>query len=209
MKHLFLLLTALFLERACFAQFNIAKPDSASLPKGIVFKGHIVNTASWVDSLGENVVILTETGEYQSTTIKNDDSYRDAALYAYHYLIQKDSVKLLWRVYDFTKECPVDLYANFIKNTFAVTDLNHNGKAEIWLMYKTVCHGDVSPSTMKIIMYEGDQKFAVRGMNKVRPSANEFVGGEYSFDDAFKTGPEVFRQYAQQLWQKNIMETWE
>jgi hypothetical protein len=91
----------------------------------------------------------------------------------------------------------------------AITDLNHDGKAEMWMMYKTVCHGDVSPSTMKIIMYEGSQKFAVRGTNRVKLSANKFLGGEYSFDDAFKTGPEPFREFAKQLWQKNILETWE
>ena len=34
-------------------------------------------------------------------------------------------------------------------------------------MYKTVCHVDVSPCDMKIIMYQGGQKYAIRGKNKV------------------------------------------
>ncbi len=209
MKQSFGLLFALFLIHTCIAQFKITKPDSALLPKAIIFKGKIINTARWTDNMGDNLVILTETGEYQSPTIKGDDTYRDGALYGYHYVVQSDSVKLLWKVYDFIKECPVDVKANFIKNTFAVTDLNHDGKAEIWLMYKTVCHGDISPSTMKIIMYEGNQKFAVRGTNKVKVSENKFMGGDYFFDDSFKTSPEAFREYAKQLWQKNILETWE
>ncbi len=189
MKYFFVVLIFLCARYNCIAQFQITKPDSTALPKGIILKGHLVNTARWSDSLGDNVVILTETGEYQSPTMKDDDSYRDEELYGYHYLVQRDSLKILWKVYDFIKECPVDLKANFIKNAFSVTDLNHDGQAEIWLMYKTVCHGDVSPSTMKIIMYEGSQKFALRGTNRVKVSANKFLGGEYFFDDSFKTSP--------------------
>jgi hypothetical protein len=179
-----------------------------SLPKTIQYNGHIMNAVRWKDSLGDNIVITTETGATRSKGT-DDDSYRDAALYAYHFLLQADTWKLTWKVYDYTKECPLDIKANFIKNTFAVTDLNKDGKAEVWLMYKTVCHGDVSPSNMKIIMYEGDKKYAVRGTNKVKVSAKEFMGGEFAFDEAFKNAPELFRQYATQLWKKNIMETWD
>jgi hypothetical protein len=58
--------------------------------------------------------------------------------------------------------------ASFVKNTFKINDLDHNGIAEIWLMYKIVCHGDVSPCEMKIIIYEEKQKIAMRGENKVQ-----------------------------------------
>jgi hypothetical protein len=75
-------------------------------------------------------------------------------------------------------------------------------------MYKTVCHGDVSPSNMKIIMYEGNKKYAVRGTNKVKVSDKEYDGGAYTFDEAFKNGPQPFRSYALQLWKKNLLETW-
>ena len=112
-------------------------------------------------------------------------------------------------IYNFIKDCPVDIKANFIKNTFAVTDLNKDGNAEIWVMYKTVCHGDVSPSDMKIIMYENDKKYAVRGTNKVKYTAKDYIGGEYTFDEAFKKAPKVFRDYATKLWKKNILEKWD
>ncbi|HYD90008.1 MAG TPA: hypothetical protein VEA37_00800, partial [Flavobacterium sp.] len=135
--------------------------------------------------------------------------YQNAALYAYHYLLQADSFKLTWKVYDFIKACPVDIKANFIRNTFAVTDLNKNGDCEVWLMYKTVCQGDVSPSDMKIVMYENDKKYVVRGTNRVEYAEKQYTGGEYKFDYAFTTGPEAFRQYAAKLWEKNIMEDWD
>ena len=61
---------------------------------------------------------------------------------------------------------------------------------------------------MKIIMYEGVKKFAIRGQSFVKLSAKETYGGTYTMDKAFKNGPEVFRQYAIQLWKKNRNETW-
>jgi len=134
---------------------------------------------------------------------------RDAAFYAYHFYSKGDSIQTSWKINDYIKDCPVDLKANYIKQTFAVTDLNKDGKAEVWLMYKTVCHGDVSPSDMKIIMYEAGNKYAVRGTNKVKVSEKGYMGGEYKFDDALKKAPQVFRQYAEQLWKKNILETWD
>ena len=93
--------------------------------------------------------------------------------------------------------------------SFAVTDLNKDGKAEVWLMYTTACTGDVSPPDMKIIMHEGVKKYAVRGTKKVKVSNKDFEGGKYTFDEAFKTGPEAFRQYAADMWKKNLMQVWQ
>jgi len=96
----------------------------------------------------------------------------------------------------------------FVDKTFAVTDLNKDGKAEVWIMYKVSCQGDVSPIPMKIIMYQDNKKFAVRGTARVKVSANEYIGGEFTFDEIFKSAPTEFRQYAENLWKKHKAETW-
>ncbi len=49
----------------------------------------------------------------------------------------------------------------------------------------------------------------MRGTNKVKVSEKDYMGGEYKFDDTLKKAPQVFRQYAEQLWKKNILETWD
>ena len=43
---------------------------------------------------------------------------------------------------------------------------------------------------------------------KIKLAEKHYVGGDYKFDDAFKQSPEVFRQFALQLWDKNVLETW-
>lgn len=193
---------------------TVEKIDSTQFPKSIKYEGYVKNAVRWKDKLGDNIVITTETGYHINEKFKHESDGSDAELFAYHYIISGNKVKRTWQVYDFISDCPVDLIASFVKNTFQVTDLNNNGIAEVWLMYKTVCHGDVSPSDMKIIMYEGNQKYAMRGENKVEigildNGEKQYLGGQYKFDENFKKGQKVFKEFAQKLWSENLIEKWE
>jgi hypothetical protein len=203
-----LLLTA---AQVSFAQIKVTKLDKKDIPVTIKYTGHIVNAVRYTDSGGQHLIITTETGITPTkSTDPGDTDFRDAALYAYCYTLgPNNELKLSWQTYDFIKDCSVDLEAKYVPNTFSITDLNKDGKAEVWLMYTTVCHGDVSPSDMKIIMHEGIKKYAVRGTKKVKISGEDYGGGKYTFDEAFKTGPEAFRQYAVDMWKKNLMQVWQ
>lgn len=188
--------------------------DTLTIPKNISYEGHIKSAITWLDSNGKHLLITTETGIHVNEKFNHENEGRDALLFAYHYLVAADSAFLQWRVYDFVTDCPVDIAASFIKNTLNVTDLDKDGIAEIWLMYKTACRGDVSPSDMKIIMYEGKQKYALRGQSKVLAELDEkgnakYIGGEYKLDKIFNSGPALFLTYAKALWSKNNIENWE
>jgi hypothetical protein len=199
------LLLSLILTQTCLAQFKVTKLDKNSVPKNIKYNGNIVQAVRWTDDTGDNIVILTATDK---TPSKGPVGGRDAALYACHYLVSGDSIKQTWKVYDYVEDCDVDIDLYFVDKTFAVTDLNKDGKAEAWIMYKNSCRGDVSPAPMKIIMYQDNKKFAVRGTAKTQISANEYEGGAFTFDDAFKKAPAEFRQYAERLWKQHEVETW-
>ncbi|WP_268846377.1 M949_RS01915 family surface polysaccharide biosynthesis protein [Flavobacterium aestivum] len=185
--------------------------DSSQFPKLLKYEGFIKNAVRWKDKLGDNIVITTETGNYRSEKFQHEyDESGDAELFGYHFLVKNGRVIQTWKVYDYIDDCPVDIVASFVKNSFEITDLNNNGIAEIWLMYKIICHGDVSPSEMKIIMYEGKQKFAMRGENKVQTGIDDsgeklFEGGNYKFDAAFEKSPKVFKDFALNLWNKNTI----
>jgi hypothetical protein len=196
------------LTNACLAQFKVTRPGKNSIPNNIHFEGKLVQAVRWTENAGDNIVILTKTDKTKSKNAP-DDGYSDAALYAYHFLDSGKGMRQTWKVSDYVKECPVDIILYFVDEAFAVTDLNKDGKAEIWIMYKVSCQGDVSPVPMKIIMYHDSKKFAVRGTTKVQVSANEYMGGDFTFDEAFKNAPLEFRQYAQKLWNQQKLETWE
>jgi hypothetical protein len=204
-----IILLLLFSIFSAFAQKKIVieKISIQQIPGSAKYEGIVKEVIQYKDNLGIHLVFITET-ELIASKSGADNNYVDDALYAYHYNFVGDSLSLLWKVYDFVKACSVDIEASFIKKTFQVTDLDYDGIGEVWLMYKTACHGDVSPSDMKIIMYEADKKFAMRGQNKVQISKKEFMGGNYEFDEAFNKGPSVFKTLAKKMWNKNIMQVW-
>ncbi len=193
---------------------TVEKIDSTQFPSSIKYEGFVKNAVRWKDKLGDNIVITTETGYHINKKFDHESNGSDAELFAYHFIVSGNEVKQTWRVYDFISDCPVDIVASFVKNTFQITDLNNNGIAETWVMYKTTCHGDVSPCDMKIIMYEGNQKYAMRGESRVQVGLldngeKQFIGGEYKLDEKFKKGPKVFKEFAQKLWKDNLIENWE
>lgn len=188
------------------------QPDIKHLPGEIKVKGEITNSSGWKDQHGEHLVFTSETGIFTPDRSKDKEDMTDlrsAEVFVYHYIKKEnaDNYVLSWRVHDHIVDCPVDLDATFVKNTFQVTDLDKDGEQEVWLMYKTVCHGDVSPYEMKIILYEGNDKYAVRGENKVVLEGQSY-GGKYKFDKKFKEGPQEFRDFAKKLWEKNLIQKW-
>jgi hypothetical protein len=183
-----------------------SKIDTGALPKTIKYKGSIDTAVKYTDSEGEHIIVTTEDDDIE----KSDDGNNRLTgiyLYAYCYKLIGDKWKLLWQARNFTNECDLDISGSFVPNTFAVTDLDQNGKAEVWLMYSLACRGGVDPSDLKVIMHEGDKKYAMRGGSRVKVNATDYAGGDYKFDPAFKSAPLVFRQHAQSLWEKHKNET--
>ena len=158
-------------------------------------KGTILKEVPYKDSRGNNVVILSRSDR--------DGDTRSSDLYAYGYANDGASPSLSWKLYDYFHECPVDLSADFSEQSPIITDLDKNGISEVWLVYYIGCRGDVSPDSMKIIMYEGSKKYALRGETVCPTGDGKYMGGKYTADPAFKDAPPEFRRYADKLWQKN------
>jgi len=205
-----LTILSVFVAGTTIAQENlkIIKPDIVQLARQVQCNGNIKDAVQFTDSMGSHLVITSETGIYRNKQFKHENNGSDAELFAYHYIIKDNQPQLTWQIYDIIQDCPVKIEANFVNNTLQITDLNHNGIGEIWLMYKTVCHGDVSPGSMKVVMYEGSYKYTMRGRTRVKVSEKEYDGGNFSFDQAFTNGPADFRDFAKKLWNANILQSW-
>lgn len=208
LKNLILLLLCFSFTNCVHGQIEKRPIEKNELPAGLLYDGDIKTAFRWLDLDGEHITLITETGESPSENVEYE-GYRDAKIFAYDFLVNGTKVERSWRVYDFVRDCPVDIRAHFVNNTFQITDLDGDGKGEVWLMYKVACYGDVSPLTMKIIMYEGSEKFAMRGSSKVKFSNTESEGGEYKLDKAFLNGPKEFQRFAEALWESEITEAWD
>lgn len=135
-------------------------------------------------------MIQTQTGWFpwedyddaDSTTYMMQDKWE---IYAYLFLKKEGEshYNKLWRVYDYNECFGVDWFAGFIPKATTITDIDKDGVAEVTMPYVLVCRGGVDPATMKIIMYEGTTKYAVRGETAICLDGFDTYGGNYTLSE--------------------------
>jgi len=181
--------------------------DAADFPK---VTGNIVKSLQYEDYTGQNLVLFTETDVVEKPCPDCPlFPSRSKGLYAYRFLVNQPerTFQQVWQVTDFVRDCIFyEMGASFIEDAIRITDLNNNGEVEIWMVYVLTCRGDTSPKTMKIIMYEGGRKYAVRGETRslaaeFEDGKKEYAGGEYTLDPAFNAAPYEFVSFAKELWE--------
>jgi hypothetical protein len=195
-----------------FSQFKLDSLRDDEFPVGIFFKGDLYAAYKWHDKQGENIIIFTEDyddsydfGNSSGTFISLRSS---AEIYVYKYIKKNGKYTLDWKFKDGKVKCVSDVEAVFINNTFRLTDLNKDGKSEVWFMYKKRCSSDHGPADMRLVLYMDKQKLETIGTNKIT-LGEETVGGEYKFDMYFIAAPLVIKRYAKELWQSNIWDKFE
>lgn len=190
---------------------KIKSLDYNDIPKYLDFKGTVVEAVQWSDSLGDNILIQTVTGAFKWKDYNKDESVflmqDKSELYAYLFHKSKTEKEFskAWRIYDYTKCFGVDMFTGFTPNATTITDLDKNGISEISIPYVSICRGGVDPGTMKIIMYEGNTKYALRGLTMLMCKGKTPYGGKFteSANLKSKTG---FKEFLVKQWLSNRCE---
>ena len=178
------------------------------LPAGLRIEGQVVAHLRYSDAAGTHLIVLTETKPKETKARSElEDPTQSKSLYAYAFLETKKRPKLRWRVKDFVLDCAFDLTVQHIEGSLQVTDLDQDGVAEVTFVYQLQCTSDVSPSQIKLIMYEGKDKYAIRGSERVHVGVEDgkpvYVGGESEPDPAFAKAPAALLEHAQAAWRKH------
>jgi hypothetical protein len=202
------LILAVFTSLTVRAQLPAKSISKAQLPKAIVVTGELVKALQWSEPAGQHYVVVTTSGIQQKPSA-DGETYRSAKLSVKHFLQTSVAVSVQWEVKDGIADCPLDAVARFFPDAIQVTDLTKDGTPEIWILYTTACRGDVSPATLKLILYEGATKYAMRGTTQVPAGEKQFMGGDYRFDSAFDKGAAVLKIFAKGLWDKYRTDTLE
>ncbi|MBK8984294.1 MAG: hypothetical protein IPM38_18740 [Ignavibacteria bacterium] len=166
------------------------------VPESLHNENKIIEAVKWKDSLGMNLIVITLSDE---KTVYEDNRIKE--FFVHHYLLSGNT-KVLWKTYDFVKDCPFDITLEYIDRSLTVTDLDSNGLAETSFVYRLSCKSDVSPDDMKLIMHEGHKKYAVRGVMILKINNEDAVGGEMNIDASFSKAPPEFKIYAVEKWNK-------
>ncbi len=202
---LLLFLSHLVFQPAAPAQPTMQPVAANNWPAAIPFQGQPLTLLRWQQPHGTHYLSICTTN-----LIEDADGARSQYLYAQHAFVSGDSVAIVWKMQDYIKDCPVDVVCKWVQlstdvKTLAftqLTDLDKDGEPEIWLMYRTACHGDVSPADQKLLMYESRQKHALRGTVKLQVGNTLKMGGEYKADAAMLAAPAVLQARAAQWWRQ-------
>jgi len=175
------------------------------IPKYLEFRGTVVEALKWTDSLGENILIQTVTGHFFWKDYNKDSTeymlHDKSELYAYLFIKKKGykTFNRIWKVYDYTECFGVDWFTGFIPKATTITDLDNDGISEISMPYVLICRGGMDPGTMKIIMYEGNTKYALRGSTMLFCKGDHPYGGKYKPSDNL-TNEKTFNEFLTKRW---------
>jgi hypothetical protein len=181
------------------------------IPKTIDFRGTVVEALKWTDSNGENILIQTVTGHFTWKDYDKDSSdymlQDKSELYAYLFLknTSNSDYKQKWRIYDYTECFGVDWFTGFTPKATTITDLNTDGVTEVTMPYVSICRGGMDPGTLKIIMYEGSTKYALRGSTMLMCESENPYGGEFTESENLKANP-TFKNFLIKHWNRNKCE---
>jgi hypothetical protein len=210
------------------------KGTAADIPAAIKLKGKVKEVWKWTDRTGENILITTVVAPYNDPdNLKSDELPSTSELYAFQYVKKDSGYQQVWMLADAEKKCEYDISCEFLKDAVSITDLDEDGIAETTVQYKLACRSDVSPALMKLVMHEGQTKYALRGMmwyggpgEKFEVTENDAnletlpgyhktddeyykTWGRYESEKEFAAAPPAFLKHARQQWMKFAKESLE
>lgn len=199
------------------------------LPKELKFKGECIEAKNWSDINGENILLISRLGPYTAPSKAiNGALASNIELFAYQFLLAGSKPVLLWEFSDSVKNCHVDMFMGLLPNSTIITDLNKNGLTETTIIYRKSCRGDVSPSDMSILIFEGKKLYRLKGqmysrdalgkpdesfqcdlsksdLEKYNKKTFEYFKaqiGRYENENEFTDAPDVFLSFARKKWRE-------
>lgn len=159
-------------------------------------KGTIVEGLGWRDAVSEHRVLFT------AIPVKlNKKGLQSGAIYAYCFVQSGGAWQKEWEVKDRIDDCEVDATCEFLPGSFTVTDNDGNNIGEVCFLYKLSCKGDVSPDEKKLIMYEGANKYAIRGSTIIEYNGSK-EGGDKKIDASFTKAAKPLLDFANNQWDR-------
>lgn len=185
------------------AALNAIKVDQTYLDQQhLAFNGKLAGVWHIGDDSGLHVLLLT-TLAGPSHEKKNGRSERKERieLHAVYYKRVNEQWVQDWTIND-AVDCPeLDSSASFFTNAVTFTDLDHDGRAEVSVPYKMFCGGGVESDTVKVIMRQGQDKFALRGESLVTIKGQGSFGGSKTADKSLDLPANAaFRRHLLAVW---------
>jgi hypothetical protein len=169
-------------------------PLSASDASAFDYKGDTLEQASaFRDTRGDNVVLVSSSS---STSTRAGSPTTTRKLWILHLRTDGPGAPpvVVREMKDLVEACPFDATLAVVDGP-VLTDLDGDGVGELTVTYRLGCRSDVSPLTVKVLMIEDGEKYAVRGETRISGAngANGANGTNGTLDPA--RPPAAFRAH--------------
>lgn len=154
---------------------------------------------TWEDANGTNAAVFSYDPSGTNALFVDQEAHRPGA-----------AARRLRHVQDALGPCEGDVVVTFVKvpDPLVLTDLDHDGRAELTFGYRLACRTDVSPSTLKVLLLEDGAKFILRGESKVEAGCDEVLGGSFDPDPSLDKAPKEFRAHLERVWAAVVGDSW-
>ncbi len=187
-----------------------AKPETAyqikpvtllakDLTKSLIPKGKLLKAVKYRDLLGFQVLIASRFDTTKRITGENSADENTSEICVKHYRMVNGVLIQTWAVTE-SKSDTYDFSLDFNNDIFSITDLNNNGKGEVWISCSLIV-GTVK-GELKTIMYEDSIKHTMTGTLRSEIGSGMMQGGEFRFDKAFMTTNKEIKNYAITRWNR-------
>ncbi len=199
-----LVLLALCLASPSYADktaVGTAPVKQSELPRGVTPRGQFRSGVTFADKKGINYVLFSSKSKEEAATV--DMTSRSEWIFVDLWVVPpKGAPRNVLPVRDMVTDCVMgDVDTRFHDAAFSVTDLDHDGIAEITFGYELACRSDVSPATYKLLVIENGAKYILRGTTIVNPGGGP-MGGTFTPDPAEAKWPAAFLAHAKDVWAK-------
>lgn len=113
----------------------------------------------------------------------------------------EDKPEILTTAMEDLVSCKFDIVEEHLKEV-KISDLDEDGNAELMMLFKLDCTSDVSPNKLYLAMFEGKDRYLMKGVTEV-----DGMGGDFEADKAFQSN-EVFLKAATDFWNQHKKESY-
>ena len=176
--------------------FSDFDKNLASLLK---IEGEIVVGRVWTDANGENVLVLSQIKEEHFSD--DDGPSSDTRLMVKHFVNEEGNYRLLSEIDERESDCGFENRAAFSVSLLNISDLDKNGVAEIYIVYRMGCTSELSPDQLRLVMFENAKKYSITGTT-IADYGDRKEGGKTFVDPSFEKLTEAQRNEAMRIWEK-------
>lgn len=185
-----LLLGASALSCAAASQAATSVDANFLAREHIEVQGDLVSAKRVMDKAGEHLLVLSRK--------QANDAFK---LNASYFTRGQTGWRQEWDIRDGVDCAGLDSDAGFFPAAVTFTDLNHDGRMEVTVSYRTFCGGGVDPYVVKVILRDGATKLAIRGESLVRFPGQPPFGGGHKHDKALLSPVyAAYKQHLDQVW---------